>query len=471
MIEYFKYVKWFTGDGVLSVQDCGTSNRPYGNTSYVVDECRYVAENLPGLKAEAYISTMEDYYFKLRFQIQSIEIPGQLYEPVLTTWEKAVSDLLSSDNFGDQFLIKGNYSKIADATAPLAASGTETEKAQNFARWIHKNIEESVRYNSIYSRDRLNKAFENRKATASERNMILLALLKENNISAYPVLVSSQRNGKPITQYPILSQFDHVMIFAELDGKGQFLDITNPWLPVNMPHPESLNEAGYLIGKESSGWVELNPNAFSDKLIFSLNLKEDGSLTGNLSTSHEGYSAYNERLSSSKSEDGAYWKERFQEVQPSAVTENFKKENYDSIFEDFKVSLDFKIQEGATTAGKMIYFSPILYSHFSKNKLKSEKRLYPVELGIPIKEQEVINLTIPEGYKVESIPESVNMALPNKGGSFRYMVNPTGNSVQIISRIELNQIKFLPEEYAGLRNFMEIIAQKMGAGGVEESTI
>jgi hypothetical protein len=462
MIEYFKYVKWFSGDGVLSVQDCGTSTRPYGSGSYVVDECRYVAENLPGLKPEAFISTMEDYYFKIRFQLQSIEIPGQLYENILTSWDQAVSELMSSDNFGDQFLLKGNYSKIADATAELATTGTETEKAQKFARWIHQNIEESVRYNGVYSRDRLNKAFENRKGTASERNMILLALLKENNISAYPVLVSSQNNGKPITQYPILTQFDHMMIFAELDGKGQFLDITNAWLPVNMPHPESMNEAGFLIGKESSGWVQLNPLAHSNKLLFSINLHQDGSLDGNLTTSHEGYAAYNERLRCTKEKDGSYWKTRLQEAHPDAVAENFKNENHEAISEDFKTSLDFKIQEGATAAGNMIYFSPILYSSFSENKLKIEKRLYPVELGFPLKEQEVINLNIPEGYTVESVPESVNLALPNKGGTFKYMVNPKANSIQIISKVELNQVKFLPEEYAGLRNFMEIIVQKMG---------
>ncbi|MCB0662145.1 MAG: hypothetical protein KDC24_05370, partial [Saprospiraceae bacterium] len=318
------------------------------------------------------------------------------------------------------------------------------------------------RFNSPLTRNPLDESFENKKGTASERNLMLLALLKEHGVKAYPVLVSSLENGKPVTNYPFLSQFDHVIVYTELDGKGNFIDITNSMLPCNMPDPDAMNKAGLMITDETVGWVELKPEAASAKLLFNLSLTPEGRLSGDLSTSHEGYDAYFERLNWKKDKEGKFWTERLQSNFPDAKATEIKCEGIEKIEDPLMTSCQINVEEAATVAGDMIYLSPIIFTDFSENPFKKETRLFPVERSYPVKEQEVINLTIPEGYSIESLPESVNLSLPNKSANFKYLVNPNGNKIQIISKIEMSDTFYAPDQYGALKNFMDIIVQKMG---------
>jgi hypothetical protein len=462
IIQYLKYAKWFNGYGTLAVQDCSTNSTSLGGESISIDECRYVAEDLPGLKPEAYISTMRDYYFRIKFQLKAIEIPGSVYENYMTTWENVANELLENANFGYQYLKKSNYNKLYEETQSLVATASPNEKVEILSKYLAKNIESIARYNTFFTRGTLDKAYENKVATAAERNLMLLALLREHGLKAYPVLVSSLKNGKPVTQYPFISQFDHVIVYTELDGEGTFIDITNPLLPYNLPTPSALNKAGLLITAETVGWVELKPAMATSKYIFNLHLNKEGSIEGNLSTSHEGYAAYNERVDWQDDKEGKFWTERLRETHPEASIKDLSCKNMEDINAPLQTSFQFSIEDAAMVAGNRIYVSPILFTEYRENYFKKEKRYFPVEMAYPSQEQEIINLTIPEGYLIESVPESVNVSLPNKTGSFRFLVNPKGNLIQIISKIEFAETFYGPDEYDALRNFMDMIVQKMG---------
>jgi hypothetical protein len=60
---------------------------------------------------------------------------------------------------------------------------------------------------------------------------------------------------------------------------------------------------------------------------------------------------------------------------------------------------------------------------------------------------------IPEGYIVEELPENLNMSLPNTGGSFQLSINQTGNFLNAIYKLRINQLTFFPDEYGNLKEF------------------
>lgn len=79
---------------------------------------------------------------------------------------------------------------------------------------------------------------------------------------------------------------------------------------------------------------------------------------------------------------------------------------------------------------------------------------------VPINEIYVLNLTIPDGYKVEEMPKSVKVALEGNRGSLEYRVNPVGMTIQVISKIKINQTVFAPSEYFELKEFFDLIIEK-----------
>ena len=87
-----------------------------------------------------------------------------------------------------------------------------------------------------------------------------------------------------------------------------------------------------------------------------------------------------------------------------------------------------------------------------------------------VKEQYVINLTIPTGYTVEELPEPTQVKLPEDAGVFRYLVSEKNGKVQITSKLYIKKNRFEPEEYQGLRQFFDLIVEKQGEQVVLKKT-
>ena len=70
----------------------------------------------------------------------------------------------------------------------------------------------------------------------------------------------------------------------------------------------------------------------------------------------------------------------------------------------------FKDTKDIEIINDKIYVSPMLFLAAKENPFKQEVREYPVDFGYPKQEKYNINIDIPEGYVVESMPESINIA-------------------------------------------------------------
>jgi len=53
------------------------------------------------------------------------------------------------------------------------------------------------------------------------------------------------------------------------------------------------------------------------------------------------------------------------------------------------------------------------------------------------------------------------LTMPNKGGKFSYSSDLVGHkSLQVRFEFKINQLRFLPEEYAVIKKFMDVIIEK-----------
>lgn len=464
--EFFDYIFLFQSKNDInktSLESDGGIDPRLGSAKIINKS--YIMKDMPALREESYVTTMDDYRARIKFQLRAF-IPGngQLTEMFLSNWKELAESFILDESFGKQYLKKNKYKKLLAAAAPyMVKAKTQKEKIKAAQKFINDNVAWDGDY-GIYVRDRatLDKLFENKEARKGERNLMLLALLRSDNINAWPLLSSTRRHGKMFPSYPIRDQFSHTMVYVDLGDEELVLDMSDGIYPMGYPIINSLNGRGWVVDKDNPRWVNIVAPNSVERYLVTVALDEEGNLEGTITGSMDGYAAIGERKIMQESEDGE-WEVDLRESYPEAVVDSIEVENEDQIYEPLLINMKCSLPSAGQINGDFIYLSPVILGAYEENPFKLEKRAYPVNIPYPFNESYVLNLEIPEGYAIEELPESINLALPNKGGKFKFLVNAVSeNIIQIVCEVRIKQLIFNPEEYPSIKGLFDVIVEKQG---------
>ena len=440
----------------------GTSNVASGTVNAV--HIRLAMKEVEAFKEEAFITTMEDYYARVRFQLRSIQYNDEVDpKQIMSTWNQAASKLLEDEKFGLQFSKKSNYKKAWEAARPyVAAAQTTDEKIEAVYHFVQSSIECEGGYPTYYARQNLDDLFEKKRASASEMNLLAVALLRECGVQAHPVLISTRDHGQPIPEYPIMDQFNHVLAVAESGEKSVFLDMGNEFRPPGTIAVNALNREGWKVHATQPQWMLLTPVMASETFFGAFQLDDEGGLSGQVQTTEEGYSAMERRIGINQKTAAVYWTAEIQKRYPDATVDSVSVENKTVIKLPLAEKFGCRLPAYAQISGDFIYLNPVFFSNYHENPFKLEHRMYPVDIPHPLKERVVFNLDIPPGYKLESLPESARFTLPGNKGRFQYIIEQKEGKISLNAIMTLTQLRFTTEEYDGLRSFFGMIAEKYG---------
>ena len=81
----------------------------------------------------------------------------------------------------------------------------------------------------------------------------------------------------------------------------------------------------------------------------------------------------------------------------------------------------------------------MLFLQSNENPFKQEVREYPVDFGYPMLNKYAITIEIPEGYVVESLPPSINIATEENIGTFKYLISNSSGKIVVNSTSTTNQ--------------------------------
>lgn len=383
-----------------------------------------------------------------------MQIPGKANINYSGTWDDLSITLLKSQYYEETFR-RTNFLK--SEIQNLKNIKDTMQCIQEAFDYVSKTLEWNNTV-SVFSQTDAAKVFENKKGSATEINLILVSLLKAAGLNASPVIISTRSNGKISELYPSLNQFNYTIACVEVNGKDILMDATDRYTKPGMLPERCLNRTGRLIKREGSRFVSLEPTAISVK-VETITASIDpgtGEIKGNLVTSNAGYNGHDIK-ESIKEEGEENIIKRIKKQNAEWEIENFKLENKEGA-EEVKIIFDFRIPENVST--DIIYLNPLLSGKIVNNPFTEQNRIYPVDLTTGSDEVVISTIKIPEEYKVEELPVSVNVALPDNLGKFSYKIVNEGNSVKVMSRIKMNEYLFQPAEYDMLRNFYDNIVQK-----------
>jgi hypothetical protein len=181
----------------------------------------YSMTNVPSFRGEPFIINEDFYRDRLETKVIAYTVDGRRYNRV-ANWVQVIKALMEDEDFGVQ--VKKNIPRTADLDEKLKT----ITQPYNRMKTIYKYVQDNMQWNEyvgIWAADGVKAAWKDKKGTSGEINLILVNLLKDADLNAHPVLVSTHDNGVVNSfdagtfDWPGYYQFDKVMAFVEIDNK------------------------------------------------------------------------------------------------------------------------------------------------------------------------------------------------------------------------------------------------------------
>lgn len=411
--------------------------------------------DVPPLKEESYAGNIENYGAAIQFELSYVDMPGSTIKNYTNTWEDVSKRVFKDDSFGTEIGRTGYFEKDIDAV--LEGAIQPIEKAARILTFVSQKMNWNG-FNGFTTNEGVRNAYKKGTGNIADINLMLTAMLRYARLDADPVLVSTKAHGIPL--FPTFNGFNYVVAHVNLPEGSFLLDASTKNAELGVLASKVINGYGRLIKNEgASAWVTMHPQQAAMKnTMLTLELQPDLSFSGKSQNRFTGNYAmqYREIF---KNADPVTQQTKIRNIFNQADLNEFKFENLNLPGLPVVLEFDFSAQNAEEVAGK-IYLSPLSYLATIENPFKTENREFPIDFGHPMKNRALISITIPEGYRIESIPENSAFQLDNNIGSYRYLINQNGNQLQLSVELSINEAFIAATEYGSLKKFFEMMVAK-----------
>lgn len=441
------------GKSAIGYQATGTQ---YETVNYIAAKTIFTLKDVPALRDEAYVNNIDNYSCGVKHELSATKFPNSIYQLYSTSWEAVLKKISENESFGQE-LSKNNYFED-DLKTIIAALKSDDEKTIAIFRYVQNRMNWDG-YLGYGCNDGVKKAYTTKTGNIAEINLMLVSMLRAAGLKANPVLASTRSNGIPI--YPSISGFNYVFAAIEKSDSLVLFDATDKNTNPNILPERVLNWTGKLLRDDQSFInVDLTPTFNSARNIMMMNtLAADGSLKGKIREQNFDYNALGFRNKYRNLSQDSYL-EVLEKKRSNIEISNYVIENKTDLSNPISETFEFEKSALADVVGGKIYFSPLFFFALDSNPFKQEKREFPIEYGFGTETKYAVTVNIPDGYKIESLPQNVALGLTEGLGSFKYTIVGQENSIQLLVSLDINTSIFGADFYEDLKAFYAEIIKK-----------
>jgi hypothetical protein len=435
----------------------GTGASERGQFTTNVTDHRWVIKNVPALKEENFTSTLSNHITRLEFQLAELR-PPYAYKNFIQSWSKVTTDLLRNESFGEKIARDNGW--LDEYTNPLVLGAkSDLEKARRIYYYVRDNFT-CTNYSDFYADQSLKNIVKTKKGTVAEINLLLTAMLKHERITADPVMLSTRSHGQTYELYPLMTQYNYVVVKADIGTTSYFMDATEPRLGFGHLPVRCYNGHARVVNQTADP-VYFTPDTLlerSSTSVFMIN-DEKGNMVGSLNRVPGYFESFSLREKVNEKGKEALETEVKKSFAQEVAIAKFKLDSLNKPEELVWMSYDFDILDPKED---IIYFNPLLASEgYKENPFKSAERFYPVEMPYGFDRAYNLQMEVPEGYVVDELPKSMVVKMNEaEEGMFEYRISQSGTSISFRCRIQLKRAYFDPDEYEMLREFFNMIVAK-----------
>jgi Domain of Unknown Function with PDB structure (DUF3857) len=458
--EFYIFTKIGQGYTPYAVNENDTkSETGYNNFHY-----RWVQKDVPAIKSEPHITSIEDYRTRITFHLEEIRPPQQLIKKYMGNWHSTSKHLMEHEDFGD-FIGKKSAMK-EELASFIKEAMTPLEKTQAVYEYVGKNFDtESYADGSVYVTSFLKTIKQKRKVSVSEINLIFLNMLNTLGIKASPVITRSREDGRVATNLAALGRFNRTIALVKIEKDTFFVDVSGYPQPMKLLPFNALSGYGVAL-LENAGYDMVTPQSKMATRQFAqanLSLNTEGVLSGDINLIYSGYDAYNHRKAIKNDGLDKFVQDLTKELITEGKLQSHKFENTELLAEiPLKGALKLSTSAFVNKTDDKIYINPMLCYGEKENPFKAEERKYDVDFGAAKDKYFQMSLTLPEGYKVEEAPKTVRLQMPEANAKFEYLFEIKENKITLNTKLTFKRTNFYTDEYASLKQFYSQMLAKMG---------
>jgi hypothetical protein len=419
----------------------------------------YVMNNVPAFIEEDYMTAPSNFLSAIYFELSDVQHINGSKQAYTKSWKDVDYELGTDRTLGGQMKRKDVFKDLM----PKILEGTTDDLSK--AKAVYNYIKKQLKWNQWYasfSDENMKTILENRTGSVGDINLTLIAALSAANLDAEAVLLSTRDHGIVNKIYPVITEFNYVVAKVNIGNTSYLLDATEPLTPFGLLPLRCINDQGRVINlKKPSYWIDLKASQKSiSKNVLIGTLGEDGKIRGTYSTTTLGYVALNRRKEIKKHASLDEYVEKLDEEMSNVSILKHEILNVDSVEQPLMETYEIEFMVSDKVGEKdQLFLNPFLLNRISKNQFNLNERTYPVDLGSPLDERTVTNITLPAKFSVLEKPKDMAIGLPNDGGRYLLQTSFEGNVLAVSQILQLNNAIYPAEIYLYLKEFYSKIIQ------------
>lgn len=403
--------------------------------------------DIPALKSEPYMYNHDDYLTYIHFQLVSYQDEDNNIT-FIKTWDdmaKRMSELYKESLTTDV--------ELKNLTLELIqADSSDISKIRSLYNFVRTSIE-TGEYRDLYHPDfkTPSEVIEAKKGDPIEKNILLINLLKNAALKAYPVMISTRSNGKFNPAFITTSQFDHLLVAVSKGEDYIVLDTREKYCPFGLLPDDSVVPYGFLFDQEKGKLISLPKSAVSSgtEITSEGELDKTGKMILRSNWIYTGYAAIDERSAFDGNDAKDYMLKKLNDLFIGAQLDSVTISNLNDPYQPFSVHTQISIPDYFQTVDKLVYFSPPYLSKQQSNPFKSDKRDFPIDYRYASNNVEKIKFKIPAGFTLNETPPKAKMVF--QGISFNLFSLSIDNEIEIQRIFKLGKESYPALEYKNLR--------------------
>ena len=454
--EYFKFSVDERGSYQLENKIEETNMNMAAGIPCIGKRYQFFGRNLPALRKKKMLYAPQYYGQRVSMELRSIQIPGSPTKNFTSKWDDVDKQLLGDDEFG------GRLGKNPLKTEMQEAGVTDIADPVERIMAIYRLLKDHVKWNEKYTlfAESAGKVLKERSGSNASINFILINMLRDAGFEAYPAVMRSRDKGFLTVARATVKEFNTFVVAIKEGDKLSYLDgsIEDGWIDV-LPDHLLVDRARIVSKGKPAEWVDLTGVSESkSRSVVMGELQADGTLQADIQTKYTGLEAASLRHDFRAATDSAtFVSELAQKL--NCEIESLALTHHHGLGPE--VQRDMHLVKQYDAAGDIIYLNPWVLNVMSENPLTEEQRTLPVEFPCLNDENLTSVITLPEGYVVEELPQS--LMIKSEDGKLSCLIASTTNGSTLSSRchIQVGRLFFSPQEYPFVKNFLDEVYKRL----------